>query len=77
MSLDQTQQVIGRHFEVMAANGDFAKFYLDKVTWAMVNAEAEMRGAAAVRAYVIAPQAQMPTCTLGGLSSQIMRRVAT
>jgi hypothetical protein len=75
VSLDQTQQVIDHYFEV--ANGDFAKFYLDKVTRAMVNAEAEMRGAAAVRAYVIAPQAQMPTCTLGGLSSQIMRPIAT
>ena len=59
MSFDQTQQVIDRYFEVMGANGDFSKFYIDKVTWAMVDAGAEIRGAAAVRDYVIALHAQM------------------
>ena len=59
MSLDQTQQVIDRYFEVMAANGDFSRFYIDEVTWAMVDAGAEIRDAAAVRDYVIALHKQM------------------
>ena len=30
MSVDQTQPVIDRYFEVMGAGGDFSQFYLDE-----------------------------------------------
>jgi hypothetical protein len=59
VSVDQTQQVIDRYFEVMGAHGDFSQFYVDAVTWVMVDAGAEIRGAAAVRDYVMALHAQM------------------
>jgi len=59
VSVDQTQQVIDRYFDVMSANGDFSRFYHDGVTWTMVDAGAEIRGAAAVRDYIIALHAQM------------------
>jgi hypothetical protein len=59
VSVDQTQQVIDRYFEVMGAGGDFSQFYVDEVTWTMLDAGAEIRGAAAVRDYVIALHAQM------------------
>ena len=58
MSVDQTQQVIDRYFEVMGG-GDFSQSYVDEVTWTMLDAGAEIRGAAAVRDYVIALHAQM------------------
>jgi hypothetical protein len=59
VSVDQTQQVIDRYFEVMGAGGDFSQFYVDEVTWRMLDAGAEIRGAAAVRDYAIALHAQM------------------
>ena len=59
MSVDQTQQVIDRYFEVMGAGGDFSQFYVDDVTWTMLDAGAEIRGAAAVHDYVNALHAQM------------------
>ena len=59
MSVDQTQQVIDRYFAVMGAGGDFSQFYVDDVTWTMLDTGAETRGAAAVRDYVIALHAQM------------------
>jgi SnoaL-like domain len=59
VTADQTQQVIDRYFEVMGARGDFSQFYVDEVTWTMVDAGAQIRGAAAVRDYVIALHAQM------------------
>ena len=49
VSVDQTQQVIDRYFEVMGAGGDFSQFYVDEVTWTMLDAGAETRCAAAVR----------------------------
>jgi len=58
VSVDQTQQVIDRYFEVMGG-GDFSQSYVDEVTWTMLDAGAEIRGAAAVRDYVIALHAQM------------------
>jgi hypothetical protein len=59
VSVDQTQQVIDRYFAVMGAGGDFSQFYVDEVTWTMLDAGAEIRGAAAVRDYVIALHGQM------------------
>jgi len=59
VSVDQTQQVVDRYFEVMGAGGDFSEFYVDEVTWTMLDAGAEIRGAAAVRDYVIALHGQM------------------
>ena len=59
MSVDQTQQVIDRYFGVLGAGGDFSQFYVDDVTWTMIDAREEIRGAAAVRDYVIALHAQM------------------
>ena len=59
MSADQTQKVIDRYFEVMGARGDFSQFYVDEVTWTTVDAGAEIRGAGAVRHYVIALHSQM------------------
>jgi hypothetical protein len=43
----------------MGAGGDFCQFYVDEVTWTMLDAGAEIRGAAAVRDCVIALHAQM------------------
>jgi hypothetical protein len=54
VTADHTQKVIDRYFEVMGARGDFSQFYVDEVTWTMVDAGAQIRGAAAVRDYVIA-----------------------
>jgi hypothetical protein len=59
VSVDQTQQVIDRYFGVMGAGGDFSQFYVDDVTWTMIDAGDEIRGAAAVRDYVIALHAQL------------------
>ncbi len=43
----------------MGAGGDFCQFCVDEVTWTMLDAGAEIRGAAAVRDYVTALHAQM------------------
>jgi hypothetical protein len=59
MSVDQTQQVIDRYFDVMGAQGDFSQFYVDDVSWTTVDADSEIRGAVAVRDYIIALHAQM------------------
>jgi hypothetical protein len=59
MSVDETQKVINGYFQVMGAQGDFSQFYADDVTWTMVDAGAETRGAAAVRDYVVALHGQM------------------
>jgi hypothetical protein len=59
MSVDLTQQVIDRYFAVMVAGGDFSQFYVDDVSWTMVDADIEIRGAIAVGDYIIALHAQM------------------
>ena len=59
MSVDETQNVIDRYFEVMGAGGDFSELYVEDVTWIMVDAGVEVRGAAAVRDYIIALHAQL------------------
>ena len=59
MSVEQTQQVIDRYFEVMGAQGDFSEFYVEGVTWVMVDAGVEVRGRSAVRDYVIALHSQL------------------
>ena len=59
MSVDQTQQVVDRYFDVMVAGGDFSQSYADDVSWTMVDADIEIRGAVAVRDYIIALHAQM------------------
>jgi hypothetical protein len=60
MSVELTQQVIDHYFKVMAAHGDFSRFYSDEVTWTMVDAGVEIRGALAVRDYVVALHGRMP-----------------
>jgi hypothetical protein len=57
--VDQTQHVIDRYFEVMVAGGDFSVSYIDGVSCIMLDADIEIRGAAAVRDYMIALHAQM------------------
>jgi hypothetical protein len=59
MSVEQTQQVIDRYFEVMGAQGDFSEFYVEGVTWVMVDAGVEVLGRSAVRDYVIALHSQL------------------
>ena len=59
MSVDQTQQVIDRYFEVMVAGGDFSRSYADEVSCIMLDADIEIRGPVAVRDYMIALHAQM------------------
>jgi hypothetical protein len=59
MSVDQTQRVIDRYFDLMVAGGDFSQSYADDVSWTMVDADIEIRGAVAVRDYIIALHAQM------------------
>ncbi len=59
MSVELTQQVIDRYFDVMGAHGDFSTFYVDGVTWVMVDAGAEIRGRSAVFDYVVALHGQM------------------
>jgi hypothetical protein len=59
MSVEQTQQVIDRYFEVMGAQGDFSEFYVEGVTWVMVDAGVEVRGRSAVRDYVMALHSQL------------------
>jgi len=59
MSVEQTQQVIRRYFEVMGAEGDFSESYVDAVTWVMVDTGIEVRGRSTVRDYVIALHSQM------------------
>jgi hypothetical protein len=59
MSVEQTQQVIQRYFEVMGAEGDFSEFYVEGVTWVMVDTGFEVRGRSAVRHYVVALHSQM------------------
>jgi SnoaL-like domain len=59
MRIDETQKMINDYFGVMAAHGDFSQFYAENVTWIMIDAGVETRGAAAVRDYVVALHGQM------------------
>ena len=59
MSVEETQQVIQRYFEVMGAEGDFSEFYVEDVTWVMVDTGIEVPGRSAARDYVIALHSQM------------------
>jgi hypothetical protein len=59
MSVEQTQQVIHRYFEVMGAQGDFSEFYVEGASWVMVDTGVEVRGRSAVRHYVTALHSQM------------------
>jgi hypothetical protein len=59
MRIDETQKMINDYFGVMGAHGDFSQFYAEDVTWIMIDAGVETRGAAAVRDYVVALHGQM------------------
>jgi hypothetical protein len=59
MSVDRTQQLIDRYFDAMGAHGDFSSFYIDAVTWLMVDAKTEVRGRSAVYDYVVALHGRM------------------
>ena len=52
MSLEQTQQIINRYFDLMGHGGDFAECYSADVTWATTETGGELRGASSVRDYV-------------------------
>lgn len=53
MSTHSTQNLFVRYFAAMNAQGDFSKFYWEDVTWTMVDTKEEVRGALAVRDYII------------------------
>jgi hypothetical protein len=53
MSTQSTQSLLDRYFAAMNAGKDFSKFYGEDVTWTMVDSNQEVRGAVAVRDYII------------------------
>lgn len=53
MSTRSTQDLLDRYFAAMHAGEDFSRFFDDDVSWTMVDSHQEVRGAAAVRDYII------------------------
>lgn len=53
MSVQTTRELFERYFAAMSASEDFSTFYEEQVTWLMVDSGQEVRGAAAVRDYVL------------------------
>lgn len=53
MSTHTTQSLLDRYFAAMNAEEDFSQFYVEDVTWTMVDTNQEVRGATAVRDYII------------------------
>ena len=59
MSVDATRALMDRYFAAMGAGQDFAPFYADDATWTMVDSGQVVRGAPAVRDYVLDLHARM------------------
>ena len=53
MSDHSTQSLLDRYFAAMNAGEDFSRFFGEDVTWTMVDSDQEVRGAIAVRDYII------------------------
>ena len=53
MSTHSTQSLLDQYFAAMEAEEDFSKFFGEDVTWTMVDSNQEVRGAIAVRDYII------------------------
>jgi ketosteroid isomerase-like protein len=53
MSTHSTQSLLDRYFAAMNAEEDFSMFFGEDVTWTMVDSNQEVRGATAVRNYII------------------------
>jgi len=53
MSVTGTRDVLDRYFAAMGAEQDFSEFFDRDVTWVMVDSGDEVRGAAAVRDYIL------------------------
>ena len=53
MSVQSTQSLLDRYFAAMNAEEDFSKFFEEEVTWTMVDSNHEVRGAGAVRDYIL------------------------
>jgi SnoaL-like domain len=54
MSLEQTQQIINRYFDLMGHGGDFAECYSADVTWTTTDTGQQVRGPSSVRDYIVA-----------------------
>jgi hypothetical protein len=52
MSVAGTRAVMDRYFAAMGAGEDFSSSFAEDVTWLMVDSSHEVRGPAAVRAYL-------------------------
>jgi hypothetical protein len=52
MSVADAQTVMDRYFAAMGAGEDFSELFEESVTWLMVDSGQEVRGRAAVRAYL-------------------------
>jgi hypothetical protein len=53
VSIAGTRDVLDRYFAAMGAEKDFSEFFDSDVTWVMVDSGHEVRGAAAVRDYLL------------------------
>jgi hypothetical protein len=69
MSLEQTQQIINRYFDLMSHGGDFAECYSADVTWTTTDTGQQVRGASPVRDFIVALHNNMFDAKREGSSS--------
>jgi hypothetical protein len=54
MSLEQTQQIINRYFDLIGNRDDFAECYSPDVTWTTTDTGQQVRVPSSVRDYIVA-----------------------
>jgi len=59
MSSHDAQRLLDRYFAATGAWEDFSRFYAPDVTWTMVDTDQEVRGARAVRDYILELHSRM------------------
>jgi hypothetical protein len=59
VSVDQTQSIMDQYFHAMGSNEDFSRFYVNDVTWIMVDSGQVVRGPSVVRDFILELHSKM------------------